>query len=652
MGKFTLSRRTFVQSVAGAIALSSLPSGLTRQAQAADVPKVAATAEEETKIVKTCCRACIHNCGVLAHVRNGRVIKLEGNPEYPMSHGAMCAKGLSGIQALYHPNRNKYPMVRVGKRGENKWKRISWKEAIDTLAQKMMEAREKYGAESVLISTGGGGNPHFRGVSRFANTFGTPNFFEPGCSQCFLPRTLSFALMYGGPTTSVADEHCLELYNPDPKTKVLVLWGIDPSYSCPGGGDRMMADLRAKGMKTVSVDPRFVPDAAKADVWLPIRPGTDAALMMAWIKYIIDNELYDKEFTLKWTNLPYLVNVKTKMLMHANELTLAGDSKDYVVWDKKTNSAKPLTYPWNDEYDVEMDGEHTINGEVYKTGFKLLRERCAEWTLEKAGEICWLDPKKIEEAIRIYTSGPGGLALGVATDQFENSTQIAMCACILNSLMGNVEIPGALMQRKPGSAVVAAHSLFSSGNFLLPKGQLQKRLGAAEHKGLLQWSAAHIPSVLEAIKTGVPYQPHIWIERSGNKMATLGNASSWEPAMDKLDFIVHMFMYPTSFSTYADMILPAAEWLETNNLVENINMIFARQAVTHLWETADETLFWCQLVKRLAELGHENCQHARDPQWMKEHGTVWDTPYYDTVEEVIDHKHGSHGNVLEAVART
>ena len=101
----------------------------------------------------------IHNCGVLAHVRNGRVVKLEGNPEYPMSKGALCAKALSGVSALYHPNRNKYPLLRVGKRGENKWRRISWNEAIDIIAKKMETVRHEYGVEAVLVTTGGGGNP-------------------------------------------------------------------------------------------------------------------------------------------------------------------------------------------------------------------------------------------------------------------------------------------------------------------------------------------------------------------------------------------------------------------------------------------------------------------------------------------------------------
>ena len=133
-------------------------------------PKVMKIDDEE-KIVKTACRACIANCGVLAHVKNGRVVKLEGNPTDPMSQGRMCAKGLSGIQALYHPNRNKYPLLRVGERGSGRWRRITWDEALTRVAEKAMETREKYGAESLFCTTGGGGNPEIWSIARFCNIF-------------------------------------------------------------------------------------------------------------------------------------------------------------------------------------------------------------------------------------------------------------------------------------------------------------------------------------------------------------------------------------------------------------------------------------------------------------------------------------------------
>ena len=591
--------------------------------------------KDGTRVIKTACRACIANCGVLATVKNGRVVSLKGNPEDPMSKGRMCAKGLSGIQALYHPNRNKYPMKRVGPRGSSQWKRISWDEALTTIAEKLMETREKYGAEAVFASTGGGGNPEIWSIARFCNIFGTPNWFEPGCAQCYLPRVLAYTMMYGGVDPSIADSNALELYFPDDTPiKALVLWGTDPSYSCPASGGGMVADLRAKGVKTVVVDPRFTPDAAKAEVWLPIRPGTDVALQLGWIRYILDNKLFDADFVMKWTNLPYLVDVESKMQWRAEVSSDPNNPDTYMVWDKKTNSAQPLPYPWNDELDPALEGEYVIDGRRYKTGYQLLWERCEEFTLEKTAEICWLDAEQIEKAIHVFTDNvPSGLSIGVATDQTPNSVQAAMGAATLDLLMGNVERPGALLQRfrtsgcfdMPNYPVPVAASR-------LPNEQLKKRLGGKAHKGLGIWWAGHPGSVLDAILTGQPYQPRVWIDRSGNKLGAVADAKKWEQAIHKLDFIVHVYMYPTSFSAYADILIPSEEWLETDMLVETCNTLVARQQVTHLWETVDETMFWSMLAKRCGELGHEMCAKAFDAEFMGH-----DLPYWNSMDEFLSH---------------
>ena len=583
--------------------------------------------------IRTTCRACISNCGVIATVKNGRVIKLEGDPKNKMSRGRMCAKGLSGIQALYNPNRNKYPMMRVGKRGEGKWKRISWDEALDTIAKKLLEIKAKYGAEAVMASTGGGGNPQFTSPARFCNLFGTPNWFEPGCAQCYLPRQVAYGLMYGGTDPSIADSNSLEIYYADrTPMKSLCLWGTDPSYSCPGQGGGALVELRAKGVKTVVIDPRMTPDAAKATVWLPIRPGTDVALQLAWIRYMIEHKLYNEEFVLKWTNLPYLVNAETKECWRAGKSTVKGLPDTYMVWDKKSGSAQPLEYPWNDAYDVELDGEYVIDGVTYKTGFRMLKERAEEWTLEKAAEVCWLPVDKIEEAILTFCENtPGGLCIGVATDQNPNSTQAAMGAAIIDLLLGNVEQPGSLLQRF-GALKRLDFSVVPFCEDKLPYEQLVKRLGAIEYKGLHMWHAAHAPSCLQAIKTGKPYPIKAWLDRSGNKLAVLANGKEWVEAMDNLDLIVHMYMYPTSFSAYADILLPTTEWLETNYLQQVCNTVSIRQPVVHLYETIDECLIWSLLAKRCADLGDKDCAKGFDAEYMgKEH------PYWDNMTDVMEH---------------
>ncbi len=602
-------------------------------------PKVIEVTDEE-KIVSTACRACIANCGVLAHVKNGRVIRLEGNPADPMSKGKLCAKGLSGISALYHPNRNKYPLIRVGKRGGGRFRRASWDEALGMIADKLMQVKKDFGAEYVFCSTGGGGNPEIWSIARFCNIFGTPNWFEPGCAQCYLPRVLAAAMMYGGSDNSIADSNCLEFYDEEHNPiQTLVLWGTDPSFSCPSSGGRMVNELRAKGVKTVVIDPRFTPDAAKATIWLPIRPGTDVALMLAWIRYILTNELYDHDFVLKWTNLPYLVDPDTKEMIRACELGLAQDKADangvdiFTVWDQKTSSAKALSYPYQDDLDIALFGSYEINGKTYKTGAQLLLERADEFTLEKAGEICQLDPAKIEEAIHLYAdNSPSGLCLGVATDQTPNSVQAAMAADTMDMLMGNMEKPGVPMQRFRTSGVLKVPNYpVPVAQKCLPEEQFQKRLGGQEFKGLSIWYAGHPGSVLDAILTGKPYQPKVWIDRSGNKLGVLAEAGRWKEAIDKLEFIVHMYMYPTSFSAYADVILPTEEWLETEMIVETCNTLVARKQVAHLWETRDETVIWSNLAKACAERGHEMCRKSFDKDFMGE-----DMAYWDSMEEFFD----------------
>ena len=347
---------------------------------------------------------------------------------------------------------------------------------------------------------------------------------------------------------------------------------------------------------------------------------------------------------MKWTNLPYLVDAETKILWRAKKSEDPEIPDIFMVWDAKTNQPKPMEYPWNDELDPVLQGTFEYEGRTYKTGYQLLWEQVESYTLERAAEICELDPEKIEEAICIYAKNtPSGIALGVSTDQTPNSSQAAMSTAILDLLMGNVERPGALLQRFRTSGV------FDMPNYpvpiaadKLPDEQLKKRLGGIEHKGLHIWYAGHITSIFDAVLTGKPYKPRVWIDRSGNKMAAVADSQKVKKVIDELDFIVHMYMYPTSFSAYADILLPTEEWLETDMIVETCNTLCARQAVTHLWETMDETLIWSKIAKRCGELGDEDCRKAFDAEYMGK-----DLPYWDSVTDLWDHFLGRIGLTFE-----
>lgn len=649
MKSTNMTRRSFTKASALTAAAVALAGGSAAESHLV-TRAYADEAEGEEQLIHTSCRACISNCGIIAHVKDGRVVKLEGDPADPMSEGRVCPKGLSGIQALYHPNRNKYPMKRVGERGGNEWERISWEEAINTIADAMMDMKDQTGLEGLLCTTGGGGNPQFFSPPRFRNFWGAGNVFEPGCAQCYLPRNFTMPLINGMGDTSIADSGCSELYNPTVSCDCYVMWGTGPAQHAPSSAGRAVVELREAGTKTVVIDPRFTPDAARADVWLPVRPGTDVALMLGWFRYIIENSLYDEDFCRTWTNLPFLVDPDDPAgaLLRASRVfeDVTEENEGYVYFDEATDTVTKAfaLSPENEAdynpalfgyYDVTLADSSTIS---CKTAFEAYKEQADEYTLDKVAEICWLDAADIEAAIKLYGEcESGGISLGVATDQYPQSVQAAIGAAALDSMMGYLGKPGSPANNFGRSAESTVFPVGFMGNadyeFQTPE-SIMGRLGYCEYKELGSWMHSHIPTVLNAILTGEPYQPHIWIERSGNKMAMLGNASSWVDAFPKMDLIVHMYMYPTSFSTEAaDILLPTAEWLETAFLQGRLYAVLLRQPVTNLFECIDETFIWSMLAKALADRGHEGMQMAFNQDVLGMTPAYWNTmeEYYEWV---------------------
>lgn len=635
-----ISRRSFVKLSALAGAAATTAGSISSNLLDVEPALAAEEAVGEVQKIQTMCRACLNNCGTIAHVQNGRVIKLEGDPADPMNKGALCPKGLAGIQALYNPNRIKYPMKRVGERGSKDWERISWQQAIDEIADVLWEYYQKEGPKSLVTSTGGGGNPQFFSPARFLTVWGGGNFFEPGCAQCYLPRNHMQYCLNGTADTSLADGPVTEVYLPDHPTKAYVMWGAAPSYHGISSTGRITTELRELGMKTVVIDPRMTPDAAKADVWLPIRPGTDVALMLAWIRYIIDQDVWNKDFVREWSNLPFLVNEKTRFTYRASELNLGGED-EYVVFDQNTQSVVAMPYPFDSRLDPAFFGTFELpDGTKARTAFDHLKDSVGEYTLDYAAEVCWLDADMIAQAIDIYVSEcPGaGITLGVATDQAVNSAQAAQGTTIIDILMGCIRTPGAIVQNRPCfvepcNYVVMPFGLHGEHPLQMPEEEAHARLGYVEHKGLGHWLASHIPTVLKAIETGEPYRPKIWIERSGNKLAMIGNAQRFYDAMMTMDLNVHMYMHWTTTSVdLADYVLPTAEWLETNYAQDRLNTYGIRRAVTQLYEAVDECMHWSWLAAALAERGHERAQMSFDPEVCGDfYGTYW-----RTYEEYMD----------------
>lgn len=245
-------------------------------------------------IVRSICQACHCNCGVLVHVEDGRVTGVTGDPEHPMNHGFICVKGQAQPELLYHPDRLKYPMKRTGGRGEGKWQRIPWDEALNDIAAGLAKVQGKYGAESIAVMTGTGPRTGNNTARLFCLMLGTPNRISVDNHICFAPSVVAETSTYGVMTTM------MEIGPDYENADCIVVWGGNPLASHPPRGEEIAQAKRKRDVRLIVVDPRRTALAAMADLWLQIRPGTDVALALGIINIIINEELYDKGFVSQW----------------------------------------------------------------------------------------------------------------------------------------------------------------------------------------------------------------------------------------------------------------------------------------------------------------------------------------------------------------
>lgn len=230
---------------------------------------------------------------VYLHVRRGKLIRVRPIPGTLFNRGQMCVKGLSSPEIMVHPARLRVPLKRVGNRGQGRWQEIGWEQAMDEIAKRLGQTREKTGPESIAIGQGTGRH-HFMHVIRFANTLGTPNWFEPGLANCLLPRITVSRLTYGGFVN--AD------YSGPVNPKTILFWGHNPVVTGPDGELAFpVKEALRKGSYGICVDPRKSETARRCRMWLPIRPGTDAALALAMIHVILEKDLSDADFVSRWT---------------------------------------------------------------------------------------------------------------------------------------------------------------------------------------------------------------------------------------------------------------------------------------------------------------------------------------------------------------
>lgn len=245
--------------------------------------------EAGEQVTPTFCAMCGPNptCGIYAFVKDGRFTRVAGMLESPLNKGGVCPKGHAAPQWVYSPDRLKKPLLRKGAKGEGLFQEITWDEAISIIADKLQQQKALYGPESLAILS-----PAHRSYSNYIRRFlvahGSPNYGHSGI--CYVQREFAFTYTIG------CQPRC-DYKNAD----LIILWGRQPIYSGPAmGAARSLVAAKRRGAKIIAIKPSVEPDVGMADIWAPLRPGTDAALALSMLNVIVDENVIDEKFVETW----------------------------------------------------------------------------------------------------------------------------------------------------------------------------------------------------------------------------------------------------------------------------------------------------------------------------------------------------------------
>jgi anaerobic selenocysteine-containing dehydrogenase len=574
------------------------------------MPKTIGKTSRE-KILKTACYMCHGGCILLAHVRDGKLVKLEGDPDGPHNRGTLCEKANAAIQYVYSPYRIKYPMKRVGERGEGKWQRITWDEALDTVVEKIKYYKNTYGGHSIAYAWGTGRvYKELPFIDFFSVVLGTPNGCGVGHVCLSKTRSPAMAITFGH-LEGVAGYGVNRDFE---RSNCIVAWGdtiIDSRNDYMAAGGRRLADALKRGAKLIVIDPVFTRAAQKAHIWLPIRPGTDLALALAWQNIIINEGLYDKEFVEKWTNAPFLVRLDKNKLLRASDVFRGGADKNFVVWDTVTNISKvwdsnTVSYE-SSSVKPALTGIYNVklaSGEAVqcKTVWQLMIDKTKEWTAEKAAEVTWLPANKIVESARMYAgTKPACIEWGVSMSQCTRSTATNQSILQLESITGNVDVRGG----NPFWYVPGYRSQHAAKAKLPAEVESQRLTGGfpfSANPQLAHTPSAYQPSVWKAALTGKPYPIRMLFGVDSNPLCCHENPDRYVlEALKKLEFIVWTDITMTPSNEYADIILPVNTPFERNWLSYKFEVgLFAGQAVMEpYYESKSDFYVYRELCKRI-----------------------------------------------------
>lgn len=594
-----LTRRTFVKGAGWITVSSAIGFGL-----AGCSPEESATNNELNSTTgpdpdegftykSACCTVnCTSRCHLRARVKDDRIHGIvPGDMPGRDDYANACLRSMALGQRTHDEDvRVMYPMKRTKERGSGEFERISWDQAIDEIAQRMEETKDKYGATSCgfYSFTGNLAKLSWEAPTRFAATYGATTFDIEGIMGdhgASMGMQLTFGQQRGAHDTR-------DYLN----SNMVVIWGRNVADTHTSEY-RYLVKARENGAKIVVVDPRLCSTCAIADQWIPIKAQTDPALALGMMNYIISNDLHAKDWLVANSVAPFLVSEEDGSHLK--------DGETWLVWDTESNSAKKFD---EDGIAPALSGTFEVNGKSYRTAFDHLADEAAKYTPEYTAEITGLDPEIIETFAREYIEAqPAGIRMGQGMQRVWNSHSPFRTVATLAAVAGYIGIEGGGASHAGGTA-----SIRSNPDITIPAFNYDDWADTGENEANLIKSS----TLYEQVINKDPYPiDFIWFANSNFVNMSPDSNKIINEVLPNISTIVTVDPYWTWTAKYSDYVLPACNYWEKWDFLDRSPWVFfGSPAVTPAGESKSDIEIMSMLAQRV---GLEQLWNKTDEEWVR-----------------------------------
>lgn len=526
-----LSRRGFLKAAAAVGAAGFAGASLT--GIAASAAQAEPTANETLGFTYHN-EHCLCNCMLQCTVRDGRLAMIQPRENEDKRFQNVCLKGISEVQNIYGDARIQRPMKRVGERGSGEFEAISWDEAFQMIAENFKAIQDKYGKEALWIQFSTEASQRFPPLlpSVLGAQTSSMNGYDLGQGNGQFQAFSPWIGLFAQNTIWQWDEAAVVLMANCNLVEASLTWA------------RAMMNAQEAGTKIICLDPRFSPTASKADQWVGLRAGTDPAFFLGMTKYILDEELYDREHVLAHTALPFLIDPETGLCLADVAEAVDPETgepvevKTFYMWDEATNAAVPHT---TEGATPALEGEFTVNGKRYVTQFTRLRKDMEPYTLEWASATCDVPVEVIVDVATQYAKGPSIICNSVGgIDKFYNNDVAGHCYALIASLTGNYG------KRGTGCGIYGYHVTpyeAALGAWVLPEGM----------------APVSTQGFFDVVKDNAVHGAMFFGDIPTQKAANWNKTLEW---IDSLDFVALADIYHSSVADFVDLVLPVCSKFE------------------------------------------------------------------------------------------